>query len=185
MADAVEAALRPAAHGSPRTGREQRRGPHRPRPPEPASAGRPSRHRPARSEATRSRASRATPCTEWGAPDMKGGLAVFLPTLAGTVPDPAVDVTWCLLCVRGGEPRQSTGCWSPAHGAGAAAGRRRHPGRADRVRAWRPDVRASCGSIGWTAPGPTPPGPVDGPQRHPPAGAGADPVAAYESRRRP
>ncbi len=51
-----------------------------------------------------------------GATDMKGGLAVFL-HLAGTIPEPAVDVTWCFYACE----EVAAGVQRAAHALGGAA----------------------------------------------------------------
>ena len=127
-----------------------------------------------RSAGTTSPGSRTTTLYGVGAADMKGGLAVFL-HLAGRLPEPAVDVTWCFYAGRGGGAASTTGCAScgtsgPTSLAADAAilgeptgGRRRGrlPGHAP-----GPDH-------GWPVAGPTPPAPCRA-QRHPPPGPAAD-----------
>ncbi len=89
---------------------------------------------------------------------MKGGLAVLL-HLAGTVPEPAVDVTWCFYVCEEVDQRFSGLRLLWEQRPDLLRGRRRHAGRADRWQWSRPDARAPCG-YGSTsrAPGPTPPG---------------------------
>ena len=173
MADRVEAALRALPVARRRARRRQRGGPHR------ARAGprgwcspvtsTPSR----RSTATRSRGSRATRSTASGAVDMKGGLAVLL-HLAGSLPEPAVDVTWCFYVVRGGRAAAQR-ARSPLRAAARPARRRRRDPRRAHRWAWsRPGARARCGSESTLARPPGPHGPtLDRAQRHPPPRPGA------------
>ena len=80
-----------------------------------------------------------------GAADMKGGLAVLL-HLAGCLPEPAVDVTWCFYVCEEVE-QEFNGLrhlWEQR--PELLARRRRHPRGAHRRRSWRPDARARCGS---------------------------------------
>ena len=93
-----------------------------------------------------------------GSVDMKGGLAVFL-HLAGTLREPAVDVTWCFY-VGEEVARSSTDsvtcgpcaptCWPPTP-----------PSWGSRRVAWsRRGARAPCASgSDWPVDGPTPPVP--------------------------
>ena len=118
-----------------------------------------------------------------GAADMKGGLAVFL-HLAGAVPEPAVDVTWCFyVCEEveqefNGLSHALAGAARPSPGAMPPSSASRPAGSS------RPDARARCGSVCRSAAaGPIPP--------DRPAGRNAihrlapvlTAVAGYESRR--
>ena len=108
-----------------------------------------------------------------GAADMKGGLAVFL-HLAGRLPEPAVDVTWCFYAAE--EVAHEFNGLAPAVGRAPRprGRRRRHPGRAHRG--------PGRGRVPGDTPGPGATGRVAGPhrpslhgsERRPPAGTTAD-----------
>ena len=93
MADAVEAALRSVSVAGRGAGGGQRGGPHRARSPHRVLlAG----HLDTVPPVGGNEEPRVVDGALYGvgSADMKGGLAVFL-HLAGTIPEPAVDVTWC------------------------------------------------------------------------------------------